>query len=259
MNRLREGSRRLAQGLLLPLRAIRFLLVHPSTWIFVWLPALLTALGLVLGLRFGWHASAWLLSGLWTQPTPGNVAPVLWQLAHVMLEVVGVLLAAVALPQLVNAPLSDRLSALVEQQVRGHNESAPGVKRFVQELWRSVTAAVARLLRLGLGHALLLLLTLVPGLQLAYPVLAFLWSAIWLAQAQLDQTMARHVYTSRQSRAALRGVRPLALGMGTVLGGIFLIPLANLFLLPVGVVSGALLYCDLLAEGRVQPNALPRS
>lgn len=250
---IRESAHRFAQGAGLPLRALRLLTSNPSTWPFAWAPILLTAAGLAFGLTIGWRLSGALLGALWTRPGSGWFLPGLWQVIHVVLYALGALIDALTLPEIAGAPLNDLLSAQVERIVRGETESERGLKRLAREVWASMAAAAARLLRFGLIQAALLLINLIPGAQPVYPVVAFLWSALWLAQQYLDLTMARHLHTPSETRAALRSVRPLALGLGLVLGAIFLIPLANLLLVPVGVASGALLYCDLLEEGKVTP------
>jgi CysZ protein len=252
MNKLRAWVSRVVQGAGLPLRAVGLLVSRPSTWVYMVLPVILTGVGLTFGLTVGWHLSGTFLGWFWKAPESAWAAKALWQVVHVVLYMLGALFDALVLPQVMTAPLNDRLSAEVERITLGGTESGVGLKRFVNEVWASVLASISRLLRFGLIHLLLMVLALIPMANVAYPVLAFLWSAIWLAQQYLDQTMSRHLYRPADTRAALRSVRPLSLGMGSVLAGLFLIPLANLFLVPVGVVAGSLLYCDLLREGKVQ-------
>jgi CysZ protein len=251
MKRLHEWARRFVQGAGLPLRALHLLARNPTTWPFIWAPVLLTAAGLIYGLTLGWKVSGALLGLLWHAPASGWFIVGLWQLVHVALYLLGVLFDTLALPQVLGAPLNDLLSARVEVITLGETEAGLGLKRLAREMWASAVASLVRLLRFGLIQALLLLLNLVPGGQAVYPVAAFVWSALWLAQQYLDLTMSRHLYSPAETRAALRGVRPLSLGFGLVLAGIFLVPLANLFLVPLGVASGSLLYCDLLREGKV--------
>jgi uncharacterized protein involved in cysteine biosynthesis len=111
-----------------------------------------------------------------------------------------------------------------------------------------VAHALARLAGLVLGHALLLPTLLVP---FAYPVLAFVWTARWTAVEYLDLPMARNLHRLREVKAVLAAVRPLGAGFGLVLAASFLLPFANLLVVPIGAVAGTLLYCDLVRAGHV--------
>ena len=251
MSLLVEWPKRFAQGAVLPFRALHLLWANSSTWPYLWAPAMLTATGLLFGLTVGWRLSGSLLGLLWTLPATGWFLPAVWQLTHGVIYALGVLFDALALPEVLGAPLSDRLSIRVEHLALGKAEVPGGLHRFVREIAASMAAAISRLLRFGLIQAALLLLNLIPGGQAVYPFAAFIWGALWLSQQYLDITMARHLHTPQQTRAALRDVRPLSLGMGLVLGALFLLPLANLLLVPIGVAAGALLYGDLVKEGKI--------
>ncbi len=259
MNTLVEWPKRFAQGAALPFRALHLLWANSSTWPFLWAPAMLTAAGLIFGLTIGWRISGVLLGLVWTLPSTGWLLPAVWQVTHAVMYAVGVLFDALALPLVLGAMVTDRLSIQVERAALGYADAPSGLRRFAREILASMAAAVMRLIRFGIIQAALLLINFIPGAQPIYPFVAFGWSALWLAQQYLDITMARHLPTPAETRAALRGVRPLSLGMGLVLGALFMLPLANLLLVPLGVAAGALLYGDLVKEGKVTAPAAGQS
>ena len=236
--------RRAAHGVRLPLRALVLLARNPSLWPLALAPVLLTAAGLAVGVIFGWYASRHLLALAWAPPAHALLAA-LWQLAHFVLDVVLVLLSALIPPLVLAAPFNDQLSASVEALTLGTAVRDAGLGRALHEVMTSVVNALARLIRFGAVQALLFGVSFVPVVGAAYPLLAFAWSAVWLAEQSLDQTAARHLMSWRDARVALAAVRPTGAAMGVVLGAVFLVPLANIFLVPLATVSGALLYGDL--------------
>lgn len=236
---------RLAAGALLPFRAAALLFDRRDLWRLALAPAALTLAGLVGGLAISGPAARWLLSLLWTQPTGWSA--VLWWLAWAALFLVLLYAFAVAVPIALSAPFADRLSARVEALELG-GPAEGGLGRIAAETAVGAWHAVARVSLLLMGYVLLAPSLVLPG---AWPILAFLWTATWASFEWLDLPMARHLHRFSEVRAALREIRPLGFGFGAVLAGLFLVPLANLVVIPVGAVAGTLLYCDLVKAGRV--------
>ena len=241
-----HAAGRLATGALLPLRAAGWLAARRALWPLALLPVVLTALGLVAGAAAAVPLSAKLLAALWAEPAGWLAAA--WWLARAAVFLVLVYVVAVALPIVVAAPVMERLSVRVEELELGTPSAEGGLGRAAAEAFTGVRNTLARTALLLVGHALLLPTLLVP---FAWPVLAFLWTAWWSSVEWLDLPMARHLHGFRAVRAGLRAVRPLGFGMGCTLAALFLLPLANLFVVPVGTVAGTLLYCDLVRGGVV--------
>jgi uncharacterized protein involved in cysteine biosynthesis len=245
------SAARFAAGALLPFRAARVLLDRRDLWLLALAPTVLTLLGLVVGLALAGPGSGWLLRLLWTEPA-GWLA-VAWWLSRAALFLVVLYAFAIAFPIALSAPFADRLSAKVEAGELGE-PPAVGLGKMAAEVAVGAWHAVARVGLLLLGYVLLLPSLVVPG---AWPILAFLWTATWASFEWLDLPMARHLHGFAEVRGALRSVRPLGLGFGAVLGALFLVPLANLVVIPLGAVSGTLLYCDLVRDGRVARRGSP--
>lgn len=243
---------RLGAGVALPLRGLGYLAARRALWAYAALPIVITLAGLIAGLVLAVPLSGFVLELLWARPE-GVVAGAWWA-ARAALYLVLVYVAAVALPVAVSAPFADRLSERVEALELGRSGSG-GLARAALETWAGVAHGLVRLGWLVLGHTLLLPTLLVP---VAYPVLAFLWTARWTAVEYLDLPMARNLHPLSEVKAALKSVRPLGLGFGGALAASFLVPLANLLVVPVGAVAGTLLYCDLVRAGAVaRPSSTP--
>jgi uncharacterized protein involved in cysteine biosynthesis len=186
------------------------------------------------------------MKGVWEAP-PGALA-IAWHVARAVVLVVLVYAAAVVLPLVVSGPFMDALSARVEAEELGEAPSAGGVGRLAAETLTGVVHSLARVALLFLGLLALAPALLLPG---AWPVLAFLWTAWWTGVEWVSLPMARNLHGFRETRAALRRVRPAGFGMGCALAALFVLPLANLLVVPVGAVAGTLLYCELVRSGAV--------
>jgi uncharacterized protein involved in cysteine biosynthesis len=249
MDKAEPKTARLLRGALVPFRAAGLLLKAPRLWPLVLAPVLLTALFGLLAVIFGWGPAGALLGWRWPEPQAPWWQPVLWQAVHVQLYVGLVLVGGVVVPQVLTLPLQDLLALKVERRVRGQAEQGEGLGRFLKEIFAGLEQSLFRFIVFTGGQAVLLVFALVPVLNFAYPVLSFLWSARWLSHNYLGMTAALHLHTARETNDALAKDPWVGMGMGVVLGGLFLLPGANLFLVPIGVASGAVLYCDLVDAG----------
>lgn len=238
---------RLGAGLALPLRATAWLSRRPGTWRYALVPVVLTVLGLAVGLAAGIPLSATLLSLLWTEPAGWTAA--LWHAARVAIVLVELYTLAVVLPLVLSAPFMDALSAKVEAEELGTGEAPGGLRRVLAETTTGLVHSLGGVALYYLGLLLLLPALLVPFL---WPPLVFLWTARWTAVEWAGLPMARNLHGFRETRAALRAVRPAGFGMGLALAALFLVPLANFLVVPVGAVAGTLLYCELVRDGIVR-------
>lgn len=238
---------RLGTGLTLPVQAVAWLSRRPALWRYALVPVALTIAGLALGLAGGIPLSAKLLSLLWAEPAGWTAA--LWETARVAIVLVELYTLAVVLPLVLSGPFMDALSARVETEELGAAEEAGGLRRVLAETTTGVLHSLGRAALYYLGLLFLLPALLVPVL---WPPLVFLWTARWTAVEWAGLPMARHLHGFGETRAVLRAVRPVGFGMGLALAALFLVPLANFLVVPVGAVAGTLLYCDLVRDGVVR-------
>lgn len=165
----------------------------------------------------------------------------LWPLFAVVIGLVW-LFTFVQLTFLVGAPFNDLLSEKVQ-----HHAGTPGAPQggwldLLKEGPRAVASAAQ-----ALGYSLmwavpLLLITLVPVVNLAAPVLWAVLNAWLLAIEYADYPLGARGYSFRQKRAAVAGHRPLALGFGLATLVAMAIPVLNLLAMPAAVAGSTLLH-----------------
>ncbi len=178
----------------------------------------------------GWLAAAvnWLKSGL---KVLAGLAAVM--VAFFTFTAVGMVLAS---------PLNDLLSEKVENVCRGSIKQLDLPWRF--GIAAALTSAGDSLLNLVKQ----LVCTLPCLVFLFIPVLGFLplflVGSYFSGFGFLDSAMARNYLRPRHKRLLAKKRFWLLLGFGAAMQALFFIPLVGLLLMPLGVVSGTLVYCD---------------
>ncbi len=174
----------------------------------------------------GWFAwLQWLRYILWP----------LFALAAVLL----VFFTFTAIANLIAAPFNGLLAEKVEILLGG----APPPSR---PLWQEIPIALSSELR-KLGYFLLralplLILFVIPGLNLAAPILWGLFGAWFLAIQYGDFPMANHRLDFRAQHSRLKSRRTLALGFGGGVTLLMMIPILNFLTMPAAVAGATLLW-----------------
>ena len=246
-------TRRFWKGVALPLRAAQFLLHARGVKRLAVLPLLVNAVlyAMVLGWLF-YAVSHWDWSGMeWT--FWGGVGPTLARIVNALLDlfkwliVIPVLLLAsyytfTIMGLIVSFPFNAMLSERVEQiaaprpqaERRSRKQQLAGwFLSFVDSLW-----LVLRQLAVALLLVPFLLIPIVGKLPL------FAWGAYCMGLSLFDIPMGRNLLRGRHKKPMIRRTRWEVFGFGLVMLLLFMVPLAGLLILPVGVTAGTLLYCD---------------
>jgi CysZ protein len=154
-----------------------------------------------------------------------------------------VLFGFTLLANLVGAPFNGYLAARVESRLSGGPAPDSGLSWY-----REATVAVINELRklcYFLVRALpLLLLFLIPGVNLAAPLLWLAFGAWMLALEYADAPMGNHGLGFRDARRQLGENLPLALGFGTGMLVLTLVPVLNFVAMPAGVAGATALWID---------------
>ena len=139
------------------------------------------------------------------------------------------------------APFYEFLSAAAERVHTGEVAEEPtGWREILVDLWRGVTEALKFLL-IEIGLLAFGLFCIPPFSS----VVCFALSAVVIALEQMEGPMGRRRMTFRDKiRFARRHFWPV-MGFGTVTTLALLVPVLGVAALPVGVVGGTLLFCDL--------------
>lgn len=216
---------------------------------YVWLPALVsfvvTVAGLTFALGYVEQLSAWLTGLLpdWL----GFLTVVLTPLLYLVGLLTGVwLFGFVAV--LIASPFLGDLSIAVE---RSHFRTGPAEP---PGFWSGLLGTITRELR-KLGYHLprllvVFVLTLIPVINLAAPVLWLIFGAWTLAVQFCDYPAENRGRPFRETVELLQRHRGAALGFGACAAFSLAIPLLNFLMIPVAVAGGTLLWRRLADEDR---------
>lgn len=239
------------RGVLLPAEAASFLLRHQQVKRLAALPLLVNfALYALIIAGAIWLLTSWQPAPEWSFWGPAGAwlsagvrwvfgglkwivgVPVVLILSYVTFTTVGMIIAAPF-----NEMLSERVERTIcEPRTADDLSAARSTRAFLAGM---VDAAVIVAREVGWTLVVLPLL-LVPFIGAA-PL--FLVSSHFAALGFLDTAMARNHLRNRHKWPAVRERRWTILGLGSAMTLLFMVPFAGLFVMPLGVVGGTLLYC----------------
>lgn len=155
---------------------------------------------------------------------------------------------------LIAAPFYGMLSEATQKLV---SQSAPPP----ESLWRMLPRVFSRELSklvyfLGRGLLvilLMLLISLIPGIQIAAPLVGLAWSSWSMAIQYADYPADNHQLPFYQMRNRLWSRSQSSLGFGSAIMLCSVIPIVNIFAMPIAVVGGTLFWLEELAD---EPRAL---
>lgn len=146
---------------------------------------------------------------------------------------------------LVCSPFNSLLAEAVERELTG--SVTGGGSTMMQTLKETPVTLWNELRKLGyfLIRALpLLLLFLIPGLNLAAPLLWFIFSSWLLALEYLDYPMGNHGIQFPQQRQILKEHRLNSLSFGGMVMFLTMIPIVNFIVMPLAVAGATALYLE---------------
>ena len=153
------------------------------------------------------------------------------------------------LANLIGAPFNGLLAERVEAHLTGSGAGpSPSWLTLVKSLPRLMGSEVRKLLYLLICIVPLLLLQFVPVINLVAPALLFLFGAWMFALEYMDYPLGNHGALFKEVRLTMRARRRVAYGFGSAVAVISMIPLLNLFIMPVAVAGATALYVDYLKE-----------
>lgn len=168
----------------------------------------------------------------------------LWPLFTLVALLAGFLICLL-LASLVAAPFTGPLAAAVETHLRGRAPATGGGARaFVAETAAALAGEARKFGYFALRAAPLGLLALIPGVNLIAAPLWLLFSAWMLALEYTEVPLGNHGLNFPAVRAYLRQRRMSALGLGTTLLVLTLIPLVNLLVIPIAVAGATVMVCE---------------
>lgn len=137
---------------------------------------------------------------------------------------------------LIGAPFNGVLAEAVEKHLGGQSlEQTGNWRALLADIVPSLLSELQKLGYFALRALPLLLLFVIPGINLAAPVLWTVFSAWMLALEYADYPLGNHGLKFRDQRPRLRGRRLLTLGFGMGVLGLMLIPVVNFVAMPAAV------------------------
>ncbi len=219
------------------------LLTHPGLRLFVLLPLLVNVimfamgLGLLISFVGGWMGSvvAWLPEWL------GGITWLLWFL-FVLIFGMAVFFGFNLLANFIAAPFNGLLAEKVQLHLTGQALGEANFKAIVASIPRSAGREISKLTYYLPRILLLLVMSLIPGINLLAPWLWILFGAWMMVVQYIDYSMDNNGVSFRHMRRSLKQQRLLHLGFGGGVSLLLMLPLINFFIMPIAVAGATALY-----------------
>ena len=153
------------------------------------------------------------------------------------------------LANLIAAPFNAVLAERVEARLNGLPIPAfEGYKSIPRLLARTFKSEFSKLWYMAKWFLLVLILTLIPGVNLIAPLAWTLFGAWMLTIEYADYPMGNHNLFFNDELPLLKRHRNTALGFGWLLSLMTAIPVLNFFVMPVGVAGATAFWVDRLSK-----------
>jgi CysZ protein len=144
---------------------------------------------------------------------------------------------------LIAAPFNGILAEKVELYLTGRPLSSSGwLKQLLIDLIPTLYDETKKILFALAWAVPFLILFLIPGINLAAPVLWFLYSAWMLALQYTDYAMSNNGLKFKEIRARLRSQRLMGLGFGAAAAVLTMVPVLNFLAMPSAVAGGTAMW-----------------
>lgn len=220
------------------------LVFRPGVRRFVVIPLLINIAVFSLAIWFGIATFASLLNSFlgWVPSWLGFVQWLLWPFAVLTILLI-VYYGFAMIANLIAAPFNSLLAERIEHLLEGKPSGPdPDYGGLIAGAGRTI-ASEAKKIVYQLGWlVVLLLLTVIPGVNFIAPMAWAWFGAHMLSIEYVDYPMGNHNLYFRDVRRALREDRWTALGLGSGIMLMTLIPVLNFLAMPVGVASGTVYF-----------------
>jgi len=172
---------------------------------------------------------------------------VLWPIFTALLMLI-VFFTFSIIANLLAAPFNGALAEAVEINLSGATPPSFNWQQVVKDAPKMIFNEIRKLVYLLIWIIPLLILSFIPVLNIASPVLWVLFSSWMLALDYHDYPMGNHQLLFREQRGILRQKRSLALGFGLATLGATMIPIVNFFVIPAAVAGATALFVEHLKQ-----------
>jgi CysZ protein len=238
------------------------LLTHPALRPFVAIPLLINLVLFGAGIWYGYQQfmdligwlSGWISGDLpgWLQWLEWILLPLKWILVplFVLGAAIVIFFSFTLLANLISAPFNGLLAEKVEYLATGQTipEDTNDWAKILADIGPAVWTEINKLLYVLWWSLILMILTALPLINLAAPLLWGLFAAWMLAIEYVDIPMGNHNLSGKQVRNRLRTRRFLSLTFGGTVMIMTTIPVLNFLSMPTAVVGATLLWVEKLAK-----------
>lgn len=153
------------------------------------------------------------------------------------------------LANLISAPFNALLAEQVEKHLNGlPSTEFQGFKSIPSLITRTFRSEASKLWYMAKWGVLLVLITIIPGVNVISPLAWTILGAWMLAIEYVDYPMGNHELYFKDELQTLKKHPAQALGFGWILSLITAIPVLNFFAMPVGVAGATALWVDELSK-----------
>lgn len=150
---------------------------------------------------------------------------------------------------LIAAPFNSLLAERVEARLHGRPvPEFAGFKSIPGLIGRTFNSELSKLWYMGKWFVLVLIITLVPGVNVMAPIAWTIFGAWMLAIEYADYPMGNHNLFFKDELPLLKKHRPAALGFGWLLSILTVIPFVNFLVMPAGIAGATAFWVDRLSK-----------
>lgn len=232
------------------------LLGHRKLRAFVIVPLVVNVV--IFGSLIGWGLSGlveWVNSWMaWIPEWLSFLQWILWPLIGIAVALVtGYAFTAVAL--IIASPFNNLLSEKAEELITGRPVAGlEGLGPALMSVPRGIFRELAKLLYYVPMALLVLIISFVPAVNAAAPVLWFLLGAWMMSLQFVDYPMDNHERSFKDVRIATSNRRLSSLGFGGIVAACASIPIVNFIVVPAAVVGATILYVEDLSPEHSRPS-----
>ena len=216
------------------------LIFRPGARRFVAVPLLVNTLLFSGALWFGYRTLGAMLDrfATWLPSWLDWIVTVIWPLV-VLMVIIAIYYTFTLVANFIAAPFNSLLAEKIETILRGSNTTPGfGFRKLPEIAGRTIWSETRKLLYQLKWLILLLIISLVPGLNVLAPFAWFYFGAWMLSVNYVDYPMGNHDLYFSEVKRKLKSNRATALGLGSGLMLLTLVPGLNFIAMPVGVAAG---------------------
>lgn len=233
------------------------LIIKPGIRPFAFIPLLLNILLFAGLVYYSWLHFDTLMTFIQSR-LPTGIASIVWSVLLLAIIILLIILFFIftLVANLIADPFNERLAAAVETYLTGVALPATPWYQIITGLLLKLASAIRKLFYYLFWGIILAILTLIPPITLIAPLIWFGFGAWTAALQYTNYSMDNHSLSLRQQRRLLANKRSIALGFGSMVVLVMMIPVLNLLVMPVAVAGATRMWVEEFAPMKLMNNRL---